>query len=72
VLFGFVIAILAIALGLLYRQKAVQGGAQAEPPPVLSDELIQQIERQGWIRVEEPLEQEPRIWEETWEEPDES
>jgi hypothetical protein len=75
VLFGIVAAVLAIAAGLLYRNRLDY--AQQEEPVVLNDRLIRQIERDGRIELEEPLdldhirEQEERFWEESWDEPDE-
>jgi hypothetical protein len=75
VLFGIVAALLAITAGLLYRNRLDY--VSGEDPAALDDDLIRQIERDGWIELEEPLdldhirEQEQRFWEESWDEPDE-
>jgi hypothetical protein len=74
VLFGIVTALLAIAAGLLYRNRLET--VASEDSSALDDDLIRQIERQGWIELEEPLdldhirEQEQRFWEESWDEPE--
>jgi hypothetical protein len=76
VVFGFVIAVIAIVAGLLYRQRLDALRAEERVPPVLSDDLIRKIERDGYIDVEDRLdmdhirEQEERFWEETWDEPE--
>jgi hypothetical protein len=75
VLFGIVAALLAIAAGLLYRNRLED--TAREDPSALDDDLIRQIEENGWIELEEPLdldhirEQEQRFWEESWDEPEE-
>lgn len=74
-LFGIVAAVLAIAAGLLYRNRLET--VVTEDAPVLDDDLIRKIESDGWIELEEPLdldhirEQEQRFWEESWDEPEE-
>jgi hypothetical protein len=74
VLFGIVAALLAIAAGLLYRNRLETVGS--EQPTVLDDDLVRQIENHGWVEIEEPLdldhirEQEQRFWEESWDEPE--
>jgi hypothetical protein len=74
VLFGIVAAVLAIAAGLLYRNRLED--ARREEPGALDDDLIRQIEQDGFIEIEEPLdldhirEQEERFWGESWDEPD--
>jgi hypothetical protein len=76
VLFGIVAAVLAIAAGLLYRNRLEE--TRRLDPGVLDDDLIRQIERKGYIELEEPLDledirkQEERFWEESWDEPDEA
>jgi hypothetical protein len=76
VLFGIVAAVLAIAAGLLYRNRLEE--TRRLDPGVLDDDLIRQIEREGYIELEEPLDledirkQEERFWEESWDEPDEA
>jgi hypothetical protein len=76
VLFGIVAALLAIAAGLLYRNR-LETTTRADAV-ALDDDLIRQIERHGRIELEEPLdldhirEQEERFWEESWDEPEES
>jgi hypothetical protein len=75
VLFGIVAALLAIAAGLLYRHRLETVGS--EDTSTLDDDLIRQIEAEGWVELEEPLdldhirEQEQRFWEESWDEPEE-
>jgi hypothetical protein len=76
VLFGIVAAVLAIAAGLLYRNRLED--TRRVDPSVLDDDLIRRIEREGYIELEEPLDledirkQEERFWEESWDEPDEA
>jgi hypothetical protein len=75
VYFGVLIGILALTGGLLYRSRLVRATGSSEP--VLSDDMVRQIEHSGWIEVDEPLdlqeiqEEEARFWEEPWDEPDE-
>jgi len=71
---GFALLV-AVAVVVHYRRRAVP----SEPEPTLTDEMIRQIEREGWLHIEdsEPLdldeirEQEELFWEESWDEPDE-
>jgi uncharacterized membrane protein YccC len=71
---GFAL-MLTVAVVLHYRRRA----ASAAEDSVLTDEMIRQIEQEGWIELEEdePLdlneirELEEQFWEESWDEPDE-
>jgi hypothetical protein len=75
VYFGVLLGLLALAAGLVYRSRLTRVIRSGDP--VLTDELIRQIEERGRIDVEEPLdlsqiqEEEARFWEEPWDEPDE-
>ncbi|MFO7260728.1 MAG: hypothetical protein DIU52_006215 [bacterium] len=71
---GFALLV-AAAVVVHYRRRA----ASSEPEPILTDEMIRQIEREGWLHLDdgEPLDldeirqQEEQFWEESWDEPDE-
>jgi hypothetical protein len=75
VYFGILLGIIALAAGLVYRSRLAR--AIGSPERVLSDDLVRQIEENGYIEVDEPLdieeiqEEEARFWEEQWDEPDE-
>lgn len=72
---GVLIGFLALAAGLLYRSRLTRSIGSGEP--MLTDELVRQIEESGWVELDEPLdmreiqEEEARFWEEPWDEPDE-
>lgn len=74
--FGILLAGLAVIGGLLYRVRLIR--TVVEAAPVLSDDLIRQIEEVGHVEVDEPLdleqiqEEEARFWEDRpWEDSDE-
>jgi hypothetical protein len=75
VYFAISFGLLALVAGLVYRSRLNRAIGSREP--VLSDDMIRQIETSGRIDVDEPLdlgeiqEEEARFWEETWDEPDE-
>jgi hypothetical protein len=75
VYFGVLLGLLALAAGLVYRSRLTRVIRSGDP--VLTDEMVRQIEERGRIDVEEPLdlsqiqEEEARFWEEPWDEPDE-
>lgn len=70
-----VLALLALAAGLLARRRI----RRARERPELPDELVHRIEREGTVRYDppEPLdleeirEEEDAFWEPTWDEPEE-
>lgn len=73
---GFVLAGLAFIAGLVFRSRIRR--LRAEEATTLNDAMIRQIEENGWVDVDEPLdhdtiqEEEARFWEEEpWEEADE-
>jgi hypothetical protein len=72
---GVLLGLLAVAAGLMYRSRLTRVIRSGEP--VLTDDMIRQIEDRGRVDVEEPLdldeieEEEARFWEEPWDEPDE-
>jgi hypothetical protein len=72
---GVLLGILALAGGLIYRSRLTRVTGSSEP--VLTDDMLRQIEQSGWIELDEPLdlddiqEEEARFWEESWEEPEE-
>jgi hypothetical protein len=70
------LALLALAGGLIYRARLDR--ASGAGSPLLTDDMVRQIEESGYVDVDEPLdleqiqEEEERFWEEQpWEEPDE-
>jgi hypothetical protein len=73
--FGVLLGLLALTAGLLFRSRLTRVIRSSDP--VLSDDMIRQIEERGRIEVEEPLdlgqiqEEEARFWEEHWDDPDE-
>ncbi|HUF49609.1 MAG TPA: hypothetical protein VMN60_02170 [Longimicrobiales bacterium] len=74
--FGILLALLAAAGGLLYRNRL--GRIVRGRQPLLTDDMLRQIEMSGHIDVDEPLdleqirEEEARFLDEyPWEEPDE-
>jgi hypothetical protein len=75
VYFGVLLGLLAVAAGLMYRSRLTRVIRSSDP--VLTDDMIRQIEDRGRVDVEEPLdldeiqEEEARFWEEPWDEPDE-
>jgi hypothetical protein len=75
VYFGVLLGILALTGGLIYRSRLTRATGSREP--VLTDDMLRQIEQSGWIELDEPLdleeiqEEEARFWEEPWEEPEE-
>jgi hypothetical protein len=74
---AFLLGLLALAAGLTFRSRLTRVIRSGDP--VLTDDMIRQIEEQGRVDVEsdEPLdhdqiqEEEARFWEEHWDEPDE-
>jgi hypothetical protein len=75
VYFGVLLGLLAVAAGLMYRSRLTRVIRSGDP--VLTDDMIRQIEDRGRVDIEEPLdldeieEEEARFWEEPWDEPDE-
>lgn len=74
--FGILLAVLAVIGGLLYRVRLTR--AIGEVRPVLTDDLVRQIEESGSVDVDEPLdleqiqEEEARFWEDRpWEDSEE-
>jgi hypothetical protein len=76
---GILLAVLALIAAFAYRRRH-RRAIDTVAPSVLDDDAIRQIERHGWIDVEEPeapmdldhiREEEARFWEESWDEPDE-
>jgi hypothetical protein len=71
---GIVLGLLALAAGLFYRSRLLR---VTRREPVLTDDLMREIEERGRIELDEPLdlgqieEEEARFWEEPWDEPDE-
>jgi hypothetical protein len=69
------LGVLALAAGFMYRSRLTRVIRSGDP--VLSDDMIRQIEERGRIEVDDPLdleqieEEEARFWEEQWDEPDE-
>lgn len=69
---GLILALLAVAAGVLYRRRLKTRGA-----PVITDDMIRQIEREGWVEVDSPLDheeirkEEEQFWRESWDEPEE-
>jgi hypothetical protein len=72
---GLLVGVLAVFAGLVYRTRL--NAAIGSSDPLLSDDMVRQIEESGWVEVDEPLdleeiqEEEARFWEEPWDEPDE-
>jgi hypothetical protein len=72
---GILLGIVALAAGLVYRTRLIRaiGGS----PPIVTDELVRQIEEVGYVEIDDPLdldeiqEEEARFWEEKWDEPEE-
>lgn len=74
--FGFLLAVAALAGGLLYRARLVRGFGAPRVP--ITDDMVKQIETDGWVEMDEPLdiehikEEEARFWDDQpWEDPDE-
>ncbi|CAN5699136.1 hypothetical protein BH23GEM10_BH23GEM10_08600 [soil metagenome] len=74
--FGILLAGLAVIGGLLYRIRLTR--TIGEVQPLLTDELVRQIEEDGRVDFDEPLdleqiqEEEARFWEDQpWEDSDE-
>ena len=74
--FGMLLALLAVGGGLLYRSRL--GRVVRGDRPLITDELLRQIEAGGEVEIDEPLdhdeirEEEARFLDEyQWEEPDE-
>lgn len=74
--FGILLAGLALIGGLLYRIRLTR--TIGDVRPLLTDELVRQIEEDGRVDFDEPLdleqiqEEEARFWEDQpWEESDE-
>lgn len=72
---GLLMALLAVAGGLLARRKLRAGRRKS----VLSDDMVRRIEEEGRLRVDvpEPLdldeirEEEDEFWAQTWDKPEE-
>lgn len=70
---SLIFAVLAVAAAVTYRRRL----RRKVGPPGLSDEEIRQIEAEGVVEVDEPLDreairaEEERFWSETWDEPEE-
>jgi hypothetical protein len=75
VYYGVLLGILVLAGGLIYRSRLSRVVGSSDP--MLSDDMVRQIEESGWVEVDEPLdleeiqEEEARFWEEPWDEPEE-
>lgn len=76
-LIGVFIGILALAGALLYRARWPSRVAGLSAP-LLTDDMVRQIEETGYVDVDEPLdleqiqEEETRFWQESaWDEPEE-
>jgi hypothetical protein len=74
--FGIFLAALAILAGLVYRRRLRR--VSVSESTHLNDDMIRQIETNGWVEVDEPLDldtirdEESRfLEEETWDEADE-
>lgn len=74
--FGILLAGLALIGGLLYRIRLTR--TIGEVQPLLTDDLVRQIEEDGRVEFDEPLdldqiqEEEARFWEDSpWEDSDE-
>lgn len=74
---GLIIGVLALVAAVQYRARLQRALGRKEP--VLSDDLVRQIEESGWVEVDEPLdldeiqEEEARFWEDRpWEETEEN
>jgi hypothetical protein len=73
--YSVLLGVLAFAAGLVYRSRLTRVIRSGEP--VLTDDMVRQIEEQGRVDVDEPLDleqiqdEEARFWEEQWDEPDE-
>ena len=74
--FGLLLAGLVLVAGLIYRGRVRR--LRADEATALNDSMVRQIEEQGWVDVDDPLdhqtiqEEEARFWEdEPWEESDE-
>lgn len=75
--FAIVLVALSVLAGLATRRRI--NTYTAEVPTALTDDHIRQLERHGWVDVDETLDlreigdEEVRFWEETsWEEPEET
>jgi hypothetical protein len=74
---GILLAALALITGLVYRRRLVR--LRDVESTVISDDMVRQIEEDGWLDIDDdPLdldtiqEEEARFWdEERWEEADE-
>lgn len=71
-----ILALLAIAGGVLYRNRVRDYVGRRRG--VVDDDMIRRIESQGRVDVEDPLDldevrrEEERFWSETWDRPEES
>jgi hypothetical protein len=72
---GILLGLLALGAGLTFRSRLTRVIGSSDP--VLTDDMIRQIEANGRVELDEPLdhgqiqEEEARFWEEQWDEPDE-
>jgi hypothetical protein len=73
--YSVLLGVLALAAGLVYRSRLTRVIRSGDP--VLTDDMVRQIEEQGQVDVDDPLDleqiqdEEARFWEEQWDEPDE-
>lgn len=71
---GLLLALLVVIAAVLAHRRLRY---PSEPEPRLSDDMIRQIEQQGYIELDEPLDlkriraEEEEFWRETWDEPEE-
>ena len=74
---SLLIGFLAGAAAAVVWGRRLRGPNGTDVSVGLDDEAIRQIEAEGWIEVDEPIDldhirkEEARFWEESWDEPDE-
>lgn len=70
-----ILAFLVLAVGILVRLE-IRGRRGSGSVPEVTDDLVREIEREGRVEGEEPLdydhirEEEDRFWNETWDRPE--
>jgi hypothetical protein len=79
-IFFALLSLLAVTGGVLRYRHSMRRKARRRPASLLSDDMVMQIERQGWVHIEdedEPLdlkrirEEEKRFWNEAaWDGPE--